>query len=517
MSDGAHKEDEFKKILRTLFAEKKRVRELEKQLDGKGLQKKFQTQLSDIHRISIAEEYAKLKSAYHEKEKECETLHGHLEKVKPALKKLVTALKESREEVELLKLQKPHEAALKEKEVQLREAHDAIALLEEEKKSLIDLHKQNHSEEISFLQKQVNALEEALKISKKQLEEKELEILHLKENEQKESQRFEIERGRQVERLAESLSQVQRQGQLIEDLRRDNGDLKHEFQRLVDQKETLSNRLEETKLELAKSVQELEQKDVERKRLRQELDEANLQLQATDLAEVRADYEEKLRILSSENQDLKNHLVSQEEAHQQLLEKGYQKMREFSQKHVLITEQHHRLQVQIDEKNERLSKTEKELLSLEISLQNVKLQSENRGREIRKAQQHLAKKVKETTILRDLTERQKFQIEDLKTTLEKLRADREVMQNSLDLQKMQEEKIQNLAKERADTAELLTKEWQEKFLSLQQDWQEKKAELLELKKLRKNYDQMASTFSNLKNLVGKINSTEESESPAEKY
>ncbi len=111
-------------------------------MDGKGLHKKFQTHLSDIHRISIAEEYAKLKNAYHEKEKECETLHGHLEKVKPALKKLVTDLKESREEVELLKMQKPHEAALKEKEQHLREAHDAIALLEEEKQSLLDLQKQ---------------------------------------------------------------------------------------------------------------------------------------------------------------------------------------------------------------------------------------------------------------------------------------------------------------------------------------------------------------------------------------
>ncbi len=78
------------------------------------------------------------------------------------------------------------------------------------------------------------------------------------------------------------------------------------------------------------------------------------------------------------------------------------------------------------------------------------------------------------------------------------------MQNSLDMHKMHEEKIQGLAKERADTAELLTKEWQEKFLSLQQDWQEKKSELLELKKLRKNYDQMASTFSNLKNLLEKL-------------
>ncbi len=93
-----------------------------------------------------------------------------------------------------------------------------------------------------------------------------------------------------------------------------------------------------------------------------------------------------------------------------VLKKGYQKMRELSQKHFLITEQHQRLQIQIDEKNERLSKTEKELRSLEISLQNVKLQCENRGREIRKAQQHLAKKVKETTILRILLNGKSFKL-----------------------------------------------------------------------------------------------------------
>ncbi len=79
----------------------------------------------------------------------------------------------------------------------------------------------------------------------------------------------------------------------------------------------------------------------------------------------------------------------------------------------------------------------------------------------------------------------------------------ERMQNNLNLQQMHEEKLQLMAKERAQSAETLAKEWQEKFLALQQDWQEKKDQLIQLQKMQEDYDQMAATVSSLKNILGK--------------
>jgi hypothetical protein len=102
-------EDEFKRVLKNLFSEKRRVRELEKQLEGKTLQKKFQAKLSDIHKISIAEEYAKLKEAYHNKELECDRLKHQLDQVRPVLKKLINELNRVRQELRGFKQQKQDE------------------------------------------------------------------------------------------------------------------------------------------------------------------------------------------------------------------------------------------------------------------------------------------------------------------------------------------------------------------------------------------------------------------------
>jgi len=111
--------------------------------------------------------------------------------------------------------------------------------------------------------------------------------------------------------------------------------------------------------------------------------------------------------------------------------------------------------------------------------------------------------VKETTILRDLAERQVGQIAESQGTLSKQKNELERMQNTLNLQQLHEEKLQQMAKERAQAAETLTKEWQEKYLCIQQEWQENKAQLIELQKRREDYDQMAATVSNLKSILGK--------------
>lgn len=96
---NTYTDEDFKKILKNLFTEKKRVKELERQLEEKGLQKRFRAKLSDIHKLSMTEEYAKLKEAYHRKELECDHCKNQLERVRPALKKLLTELKSARREI----------------------------------------------------------------------------------------------------------------------------------------------------------------------------------------------------------------------------------------------------------------------------------------------------------------------------------------------------------------------------------------------------------------------------------
>lgn len=77
---------------------------------------------------------------------------------------------------------------------------------------------------------------------------------------------------------------------------------------------------------------------------------------------------------------------AKEEAYETLLAAAYVKMRDFSTRHASLVEEHERLQT---------------------DLQNVKIQIEEKNTEIRKAWQHLAKKIREVTILRDQVDLQK--------------------------------------------------------------------------------------------------------------
>jgi chromosome segregation ATPase len=580
MTANTYTEEEFKQVLKNLFAEKKRVKELQKQLEEKGIQKKFQAKLADIHKLSLAEEYAKLKSAYLEKEKEGEHLKKQLEKVRPALKKLVEELKTAQREVATLKAQPtpPSEhfrKALEEAHQKIKAFEEQKRLLEEEKKRLaqeegiaLDLQKQivQLEEELERVRKKNGSLEEGqqtfdLKIEAmaKMLEEERGELARAKANEQKEASRFESERSRLVERLAESLSQVQRQAEMINDVREELAASQKKMQEYEQQGMRSAQEMEQLKSELAQMALEAsrvnkiaefqlatlkdekeqlqgtivklqqaaevskeamqaqishwEKKEERYLQLQAELEKVQAQLQRSDIVLLSSEYEAKLKEAIAHRDQAKeeaaaaqerfaSQLMQKEAAQEEILERSYVKMREFSEKHASLVQERELLQKKIGEEEKLLAKFEKEQVTLQTALKNAKLQCEERDGEIRKAQQHLAKKVKETTILRDLVERQKAQLVELQTLCDKQKNETERIQNSLNLQRMHEEKLQEMAKERVQAAERLTKEWQEKYLSLQQEWHEKKAELIELQKMRKTYDQMTSTFTSLKTILG---------------
>ncbi|MCC5832411.1 MAG: hypothetical protein JJU12_05140 [Chlamydiales bacterium] len=400
MESNTYTEEEFKKVLKTLFAEKKRVKDLEKQLGEKGLKKKFETKLADIHKISVRKEYEELKSAYASKEGDYRNLRSKFERVGPLLKRLVEELKAARAEIETLKKEKERyslETAAFEKEWEgllyekqkleqdkERLEEEKARLLEEEGEALESREQLLGLEEELSAQKQLCASLESEKIKigttldgmKNALEEKERELERVRANEQREAKRFETERSRLVERLAEELSRVQRQAEITKDLREEN--------------EGLKRKLEEN-----------------------------------DLGTVREELRQRL------------------EEKEKVLERAYLKMRELASRSAEMVER-----------------------------------CERGNAEIRKAQQHLAKKVKEATLLGDLAERQKRQIAELQAALDQRENELECLQNSLN-------QFRSLSSERTQEAEALSKEWHQ------------------LKKMRENYDQMVSTLSSLKSILGK--------------
>lgn len=228
MAPNTFTEEEFKQLLKNLFAEKKKVRELQKQLEDKGIQKKFQTALTDIHKLSLTEEYAKLKQAYFEKEKEAEHLKKQFEKVRPALKKLIDDLKCATSEVTYLKAKDSQDEVLLQK---LSLANQKIHALEEDKQrgfrenqelqkhillqeeKLHNLHKINveFEEKLQEMQLKMHNLS-------KVVEDRHLELARVKTDALRELKLYEEERTRLVEKLANSMCQIQRQTDMLANL-----------------------------------------------------------------------------------------------------------------------------------------------------------------------------------------------------------------------------------------------------------------------------------------------------------
>ncbi|MEZ5315351.1 MAG: hypothetical protein R3E91_03975 [Chlamydiales bacterium] len=588
MGTSVYTEDDLKKILKTLFAEKKRVKELQKQLGEKGLQKKFQNKLVDIHHLAMSEEYTVLRSAYTAKDHECHDLRNKLEKVRPALKKLVDTLQETRLEMESLKEQREHswDQIFKERFEKVQEhvsllekerenflfekeklekdkqklEEEKTHLLEEEKNNLayrerfLKLEEDMDSQKLLFsnLQKEKEMAEIALDEAKSILVEKERELERAWVSEQKDTTRFETERSRLVERLAEGLSQIKDQTEIIKDLRDENANLQSRYQdrveklkyceeQIIQLKEKEKSLIEiskengELKGDLSKLEEEFERKQQEFssqvsdwsarekqiEEMEKELIKTRIQLEESDLNVVREEYEAKLVISQKEYEKTLDDLKAKyeetkdkvttlnEELHhtledkEKLLEKSYVKMRELSARHADMIEEIGTVSKRLEEKKHDLTCLEKEYDLTKSALHKAKLDCENYNAEIHKAQQHLGKKVKESTILQDLSERQKHQIAELQKVLNKQENELGRLQNSLDLQQMHEQKLQSMANERTQAAESLAKDWQEKYLVLQQELQEKINRLSELQKMQENYDQMVETVSSLKQILGK--------------
>ncbi len=384
MGEQTYTEDEFKQVLKNLFAEKKRVRQL---------QRKFQAKLSTAH---VSDHYSKFKEAYAAKEKECAILYERLSKVKPVIKKLLT---------------------------------------------------QNET---------ASQLEEKL---------------------QKEATRFESEKTKLVEKLAESVSQSHRQTDVIKDLHAEINNLRHEASGL---KERLGNALRELeeKQELEKELylaQEARTKVEENQSILEErLKQMQEQLLESDVETVREKFLEQVRTLKTSLEDV-----------ERIKERLVLDNKELSEEQEVLKKQ---LKVKIEAEQG----WNQEKAKMQNNLQSSRLQFEESEGEIRQAQQHLAKKVKESTLLRDLTERQKVQLSEQEEILQKQKMEIERLQNQFNLQKRHEEKL-----------EQMVDEWQKKSRDLQDQMQQLRDEIIDLQKVKKQYDQISNKFSDLKSCFGK--------------
>lgn len=516
-------EEELKRVLKTLFAEKKRVKELEKAVDTQSVHKKFYHKLAHLHKASLAEECRTWKESALQKEQEIADLKEKLRQVSPAIRKLVEALKKTEREA-LPEHASAEEAEWRERSEQL----SAKVLLLEQEKERGDAERnrlmERLSESLHQIQQQIettHSLREEITLLEAKVEEREEKV---GEYEQKVSLLH---------------------GKIEESLR-----LSEMNSLLKDQMRALEERGEQERHTFSLHMREWAQQEKELYGKIEKLERVKEELENHDLTSVRAEYEARAAeeaaaaaVLLEETRRV--HLVEKEELirahdtalqllHQQfkevsgerdqvkaeytklvaelprlleekekVLEQAYEKMRELSTRHADNVEKLERAHRQIEEREQHIHYLEQEVTKAHTSIKNAQLHCEGRNAEIRKAQQHLAKKVKETALLRDLVERQKEQVATLQGTIHKQKEELEQVRHHLEEHTGEERRLEQLLQERTQAEEARTKEWHDARLSLQKEVEGQREELAELYKLRDNYDQMVATVASLKTILGK--------------
>ncbi len=137
-------------------------------------------------------------------------------------------------------------------------------------------------------------------------------------------------------------------------------------------------------------------------------------------------------------------------------------------------------------------------------LQELKAALEERDARIKIAQQHLAKKVKETNQLLDKVEEQKLRISDLQSNLETHKHKISEMQHTLDMQIQQEKRIEENLLDSLKTAEIQARRWEEKYFLMSDKWQQSEAYGRDLKGLEEKFNQVQAVLASLGNIMSSV-------------
>ncbi len=121
--------------------------------------------------------------------------------------------------------------------------------------------------------------------------------------------------------------------------------------------------------------------------------------------------------------------------------------------------------------------------------------------QVKTMQIHLAKKVRESTELRDAIDKQHIETNKYQSELQNMHNQMKEAKHKLHLQQLHEQKMQDLAAEQAEAARTQTKEWESKYFAMQDKFQNSIAENRELKKMELEYQQMQQLLGNIKNFM----------------
>ena len=157
---------------------------------------------------------------------------------------------------------------------------------------------------------------------------------------------------------------------------------------------------------------------------------------------------------------------------------------------------------QLQEFDKQLQLLYQEKQTLETDRDQLKILLDESETRLKVAQQHLAKKVKESALLAGKVEEQQASLVDFAQNVENQKTMLVQLQASLDIYQKQEKCLQDQLHSALKGTESQVTKWEEKYFRMYDKWQESENRIRELKKFEEKHHQMQSLIANLGSFMG---------------
>lgn len=158
-------------------------------------------------------------------------------------------------------------------------------------------------------------------------------------------------------------------------------------------------------------------------------------------------------------------------------------------------------QRELDSLREQLDIIRRENQQLEMQLNVKRNDHDERESNLKQAQQHLAKKMRDLGVLTEQNEEQRIQLLEAQRSLNEMQNRAIAMQQSLEMQLQHERRIHETLQERAQNSETQVKKWEEKYFQMYDRWQEAESRYQGLRAIEDRHQQIKALLANLNDLV----------------
>lgn len=434
--------------------------------------------------------------------REKEGLHKELEEAKQRsiqLERVIQFLRERQEGARLENNQFQEEiqalrqtvATLSDQIKETREDNEKQEVLIQQEK----IAKQEAIEEVTALQSQFESLKNTILQKNKEIE--------LQENHFRESEKIVKTLNAEKESLALILKEKSgRMEAIVHELETIKQTLTQSFSESKEIEQSVLGMIQE-KRENAQRILLLEEQILSQKEdiqlLREQLDATTEREKATNQQlETLKEISEHKAKLQNEHDLLREAFVDVSSRYEETI-----KAKEELAGQLLHQQEQFDFQVQgLEELNRRLEALTAEKDGIKENLTQMQSSQEDAESRFKVAQQHLAKKVKENADLTQKLQEKETLLQETQITLNQSRIKNGEIQSSLDLQLLQEKRLQEQLQESIRSAEALASRWEGKYFAISEKWQESESKVRELSKLEEKYNQLQSLLANLGTVLG---------------